>query len=553
MRAVADLLELPNVTIKNIRRGSTIITLELTPKQAERLLWAVKAGDFARFGVHDARLVVESVRSSKERVIESGRQMKPPLPSSALAPEALRSETGVAEKVRTIRERFSSLIGEERYRTWFGDTADFELRGRRLRVTIDNAFVSGWISANFMKELVVVTRDVIGAEPSIDLRVASHSDSVTGREAGGDLPTTRRARGTPEGGRTAAALRGDLETFVVGPSNELAYSAAMELARAPGGIFRLVVVHGKSGVGKTHLLQGVCNAVRGQHPRLNWSYISGEQFTNEFVYAVKSGQIDLFRARFRKLDLLAIDDIQFLANRKATQEEFLHTMRAIDVTGKATVISSDRHPRTIAELSERLINLIMGGVVVQIDAPDFATRREILRRRAAAIHAELPEDVLEFLAHRVTQNVRELEGALYKLMAMASLHRQKINLDMAGKVVEDYGDDVPRAPEPTEIAQLVAARFGVTQEALHSQSRDRTVTLARSLAMYLIRKHTQLSYPEIGRRMGRKNHATVLMAIRRLRTLVENNDALSWTTLAGKRELPIRVLLKEIEDVFATR
>lgn len=461
-------------------------------------------------------------------------------------------DSSSAEKVCHIRKRIAGRIGENRFRTWFGNTTEFSLDGHHLAVTVENPFVSNWITSNFMDHLVAATREVIGAEPRVAVRVSRRG---TGSAGAADPPPlgVRTGRPAAEAPRTRArpTLRGTLDTFVVGPSNQLAYSAAGCIVRSPGADFRLLVIHGGCGLGKTHLLQGICNGVLRAHPALEWRYLSGEEFTNEFVSALKCGHIDAFRARFRKVDLLAIDDIHFLANKKGTQEEFLHTFNAIDAHGKTIVLSSDRHPRDIATLSEPLINRLIAGMVVQIDPPDFTVRREILRRRAENMNVSLPDDVLDFLARRITRNVRELEGALYKLVALATLTKRPLNLEMARVAAEEYADRTARAPALEVIERVVANYFAVSREAIHSPARGRTITLARGVAMYLARRHTGLSFPEIGRRMGNKNHSTVLMAVRRIETLLDQSGAVTWRTPSGVRQMPLRAVLDELARELA--
>ncbi len=457
-----------------------------------------------------------------------------------------------AEKLCAIREKVENRIGTNRYRTWFSGGTELQLDGERLDVMVPNAFVGHWITSNFMSHLVEATRAVLGAEPHVEIRVdgpARHAragPAVATEPAPGDGPALpevaapRRAVGRP-------ALRGELASFVVGPSNELAFSVASAVVRSPGGAFKHVVIHGGCGLGKTHLLQAVCNGLTQMHPTLQWCYLSGEEFTNQYIYAVKSGRTDGFRARFRSVDLLVIDDIHFLANKTATQSEFLHTFNAIDASGKTLVLSSDCHPRHIATLSEPLVNRLIAATIAPIDPPDFATRREILRRRALSMQCTLPDEVLDYVARHVTRNVRELEGALYKLVAYASLTKEAIRLDGVRRAVDEY-TAAGQPPRPADIERIVALHFGVTCEALHSGSRDRVVTLARAVAMYLIRKHTNLSFPEVGRALGNKQHSTVLMAVRRIQTVVDRDGAVTWKTSAGTRDVPVRKLLDELEQ-----
>ena len=465
------------------------------------------------------------------------------------------------EKLCAIRERVADLIGPSRFRTWFGDSTAFELDGKQLDVTVSNAFVGNWISSNYMSHLIEAARRVVGVEPDVTVRVnAGKNGNGDGAPSATACPAPpppapllpHRGGNHPGSGRPPVqrpALRGELESFVVGPSNELAHSVARAVVRAPGDAFKHLVIHGGCGLGKTHLLQGICNGVNRARPDLEWRYVSGEEFTNEFIYAVKAGRIDLFRARFRNVDLLVIDDIHFLANKKATQEEFLHTFNAIDASGKTVVLSSDRHPRSIATLSEPLINRLIAAMVVEITPPGFATRREILRRRAAAMLVELPDELLDFLAQRITRNVRELEGALYKLAAFASLTKEPLSLELARRTVEDYTPEL-QPPGPADIERHVAAHFGVTVEALHSDSRDRTVTAARAVTMYLLRRHTRMSFPEIGRALGNKQHSTVLMAVRRVQNLLDEDGRMTWKTSSGTREAQAQELLDTLEQTL---
>lgn len=459
-------------------------------------------------------------------------------------------DTTAAERVCHIREKVARRIGMSRFQTWFGAHTAFSLEGEHLQVMVENPLVGTWITANFLPQLIEATREVIGAEPSINVQVAhpcSDAAPALARSAVGtaQLPPQRRPAAPAPRPRL---LRGELDNFVVGPSNQLAYSAATAVVRRPGADFRLLVLHGGCGLGKTHLMQGICNGVRRQHPDLEWRFVSGEQFTNEFVYAIKTGRIDAFRTRFRNVDVLLVDDIHFLANKKGTQDEFLHTFDAIDGWGKAVILASDRHPRTIATLSEPLISRLVAGMVVQINPPDFDTRREILARRAAEINAQVADEALDFIAHRIEGNVRELEGALYTLTAVAALAKRPADLEMARKAVSERAD---RAPEPADVERVAAAYFGLSRDAIHSDSRDRTISLARAVTMYLIRKHTRMSYPEIGRFLGNKNHSTVLMAVRRIEKTLETNGAVVWRTSAGPQESPLSELLATLEHQLA--
>lgn len=468
-----------------------------------------------------------------------------------------------------IRERVADTIGENRFRTWFGDSAEFVLDDQRLSILVSNDFVGNWIATNYLQVIHDVTRDVVGSHLPVEIRVRSlpapdangagggsnGSGSSNGQPAGSQrgrpsrngpaaLPAGAVPRRTPG---AAPQLRGELETFIVGPSNRLAFAAAQQMARAPGETFKLLVLHGDCGLGKTHLLQGICNAAQRSRPGLVWFYISGEQFTNEYIAAVKSNRTEYFRARYRSADLLAIDDIHFLANKKATQDEFLHTFDAIDAAGKAVVLSSDRHPRTIATLSDALINRLISGMVIELHEPDYQTRREILRQRSAALACDLADEVLDFVARQITRNVRELEGALLKLVALARLTGAPITLELACLALDDHLEQARRAVSASDVERVVTEYFGVTRSQIYSKSRGRTISVARAVAMYLVRKYTNLSFPEIGRLMGEKNHSTVLMAAKRVEEWLDKGAAIGWKNNGQAHESAIHEVLGALE------
>ena len=451
------------------------------------------------------------------------------------------------DRLELLRRAIQDRIGPSRYRTWFGDTTEFNVHEGGLDVVVPSAFAGQWIAKNYMDELVSATQAVVGTSAPSEVRIVQRSAQPALPSSNGNGVRRPELSSARRGQAPGANLRGDLEGFVVGPSNRLAHAAAVSIVQTLGRAFKLLVLHGGCGLGKTHLLQGICNGLRRCHPTVEWKYVSGEEFTNEYIAAVRSGPIDAFRARYRRVDVLVVDDLHFLANKKATQDEFLHTYNAIDAAGKAVVVSSDRHPRSVATLSDPLMNRLIAGMVIQIDPPDAATRLEILRRRAAAIGLTAPDVVLEYIAERITRNVRELEGALYTLNALAQLSHERITLELARRALDEAVIRTRRTPEPAQIERVVAIRFDVSREQLQSRSRDRTVVLARGIAMLLARRHTSMSFPEIGRAMGRKNHSTVLMATQRVERMLRDDAAVTWKTSHGEHRAALRGLVESIE------
>ncbi len=343
-------------------------------------------------------------------------------------------------------------------------------------------------------------------------------------------------------------LRHDIDTFVVGQSNKLAYTSAVTVAEFPGAQYNPLFIHGGCGLGKTHLLQGLCRQFISHHPTKRWTYLTGEEFTNEFLTALRSNKLDNFRRKMRDLDLLVIDDVHFLGGKKATQEEFLHTFNAIEAMGRQVVMASDNHPKMIEEFGESLINRFVSGMVVRIDPPNFATRCEILRSLSHRNGLNLQEEVVGWIARRVTQNVRELEGAITRMAAHVKLTGRVPDAAMAQEALGDLDRQMVAPVRPDNILQSVCDYFGLEHKDLMSGRRQRTISLARSVAMYLVRKTAKLSFPEIGMRMGKRNHSTVISACRRIERALLRNEPLVWTTSVGEHEEEACELIQRLEE-----
>jgi chromosomal replication initiator protein len=343
-------------------------------------------------------------------------------------------------------------------------------------------------------------------------------------------------------------LRHDLESFVVGPSNQMSYNAATYVAEFPGAQYNPLFIHGACGLGKTHLLQGLCRRFIEHHPTKRWMYLTGEEFTNEFLSALRNNKLDTFRRKMRDLDLLVIDDVHFLGGKKATQEEFLHTFNAIEAMGRQVVMVSDNHPKMIEEFGESLINRFVSGMVVRIDPPNFATRCEILRAMTQRNGMMLGDEVISWVARRVTQNVRELEGAVTRIGAHVKLSGREPDVAMAQDALGDLDRQLVAPVKPENILSSVCVYFGLEHKDLMSGRRQRTISLARSVAMYLVRKTAKLSFPEIGMRMGKRNHSTVISACRRIERAVLKNEPLSWTSSVGDREEEAAELVQRLEE-----
>jgi chromosomal replication initiator protein len=504
-----------------------------------------------------------------------------------------------------LADAIAQRVGQQRFHVWFNNSTKLDLRQDGLEIAVPNDFISEWIGKNFTRPIQEAAHEVLGtplqvrfsvvpelfevesarkaeakpepeekpakgkgkANGSANGRAASHNNGSNSNGSGNGQATVSRAvqivPGVPRPSDAAARdgstgvlspfthrprLRHDLESFVVGPSNQLAYNTAQYVSEFPGVQYNPLFIHGGCGLGKTHLLQGLCRKFIERHPTKRWMYLTGEEFTNEFLAALRANKLDAFRRRVRDLDLLVIDDVHFLGGKRATQEEFLHTFNAIEAMGRQVVMASDNHPKLIEEFGESLINRFVSGMVVRIDPPNFATRCEILRNLARRTNATLSDEVVCWIARRVTQNVRELEGALTRVAAHATMSGRQADAAMVQEALGDLDRQLVAPVPPENVLQSVCNYFGLEHKDLMSGRRQRTISLARSVAMYLVRKTAKLSFPEIGSRMGKRNHSTVISACRRIERAVSRNEQLLWTSSVGERQEEAVELLQRLEE-----
>ncbi len=466
--------------------------------------------------------------------------------------------TGTGQSlIGSINDALERRIGRQRFRIWFKNSTRLALADGFVKVGVANLFIAGWIENHFGSEIIEAVRSVTGKSARITFGVdpeLSGNQRRSQLDCRAQLVTGSPARLRRDGPRSPARAHGAsktlklrLDTFVVGPSNELAYNAAKAVVRDKQSPFNPLFVHGGYGVGKTHLLQGICDAVSRSRPDARWMYLSAEDFVNQFVLALKTRKLEAFRRRMRQTDLLAIDDIHFLASKPSTQAEFLHTFNTIDLAGNQVVMASDAHPKMIGQLSEKLVNRFVSGMVVKINAPDFKTRCEICSRYAKGLKKHVPESVIHYIAENLQTNVRELQGALIKLIAFASLQNSRIDLHMARAVLAEHIERCDPIVQISDIESAVATFFGITPAGIHSAKKDRTVALARHFSMYLARKHTKMSSTQIGRCMGNKNHATVLMACKKITEQLKLNTQLNWHGQAGNKTSKARTILAKLE------
>lgn len=478
-----------------------------------------------------------------------------------------------------ISRRLEERVGPHRYKMWFDRSARFSWddHGRKLEVAVPNRFVADWIGRHFEHDLRHVAHGEVGEALNLEVcvdpaRFTLHDHAATAVPDRAARPAATLVVPDPQPRRTKVShdpgLRHRFEDFILGPCNELAYAAATRFADEDADHLhpaasgpRTLFIHGGCGLGKTHLLQAVCRRVREHRPDARVLYVTGEQFTNDFLTAIRTNRIDAFRRRLRKLDLLAVDDVQFIANKTATQQEFLHSFDALDLSGARVMLASDNHPKLIRAFSDALVSRCVRGMVVEVHRPDAATRLRIIEAMADRRGLTLVEAVTHALAQRCQGSVRDIEGAITKLHALAHLTASREATRAADdhavishQMIDQLFESMPatgrrRIVRFDVILQTTCDQMGLTPAQVLGQGRSRHVVLARAIVVLLAREFTPMSYPEIAAAMGRNNHSTVITAAQRLtRQLQQPRDMV----LPGRMEQTRPAeLLDRIRDAIA--
>ncbi|WP_336921637.1 chromosomal replication initiator protein DnaA [Aquipuribacter sp. SD81] len=362
--------------------------------------------------------------------------------------------------------------------------------------------------------------DVLDLTAADQVRGGRHAQALASPR-----PATRR-RTLAEEAEARLNPRYTFESFVIGASNRFAHAAAVAVAEAPAKAYNPLFVYGDSGLGKTHLLHAIGHYVQSLYGGMRVRYVNSEEFTNDFINSIRDDRAAAFHSRYREVDVLLIDDIQFLQNKVQTQEEFFHTFNALHNANKQVVITSDVPPKQLQGFEDRMRSRFEWGLLTDVQPPDLETRIAILRKKAIVDSLAVPDEIMEYIASRISTNIRELEGALIRVTAFASLHRQPLTTQLADVVLRDL---IPSADQPaitsSQIMAETASYFGVSVDDLHGSSRSRVLVNARQIAMYLCRELTEMSLPKIGQAFGGRDHTTVMHAERKIRSLMSERMA----------------------------
>jgi chromosomal replication initiator protein len=427
-------------------------------------------------------------------------------------------------------------LSQANFETWLKDTALVAVDESRFRIAVPNGFAKDWLETRYRSLISQTLARVVGYSVQLEFEV-QEAPAAAAETAPSQPVRLEPTRVGGEGPAASLSSRYTFATFIVGSANRLAHAASLSVAERPGHAYNPLFLYGGVGLGKTHLMHAIGNQVLARFPRKRVVYATSEKFTNEFITSIQQGRIDDFRARYRKIDLLLIDDIQFIADKERTQEEFFHTFNAIHEDGKQIVLSSDRPPKAILTLEERLRSRFEWGLIADLTAPDLETRIAILRAKAEENGVPIGQDVLEFIARKVVSNIRELEGALNRIVAYASMGAIPITIELAQAVLSNVlYNPKKRTVTPERIAQAVSEFYGVDMEALRGQKRDKAIVMPRQIAMFLMRAETDVSLLRIGAELGGRDHSTVLHACDKITRESQENDELR-RELAAVREL----------------
>jgi chromosomal replication initiator protein len=422
-----------------------------------------------------------------------------------------------------VLDRISEHINTPSLRVWFEGTRPVDLYEDRLEISVPNLFAKEYIESRF-KPLLEEALDFTLGKKGTSLVVSIEGVGVRGSERGNGLSVNgadfvRSAR-TPRPFKAKYTF----DTFVIGAGNRFAHAAALAVSETPGVVYNPLFIYGGVGLGKTHLLHAVGQYVEDQDPSMRVRYVTCENFTNDFINSVRDNAPLDFQKRYRENDILLIDDIQFLEGKIETQEAFFHTFNALYEENKQIVITSDRHPKYIPTLENRLVSRFEWGLVTDIQPPDLETRIAILRKKAMMDHLQVDDDVLTFIASKVSTNIRELEGALVRILAYASLYGRTVSVALAEEVLKDILLDAAYREIPVELIQHEVCRyFGISKGDLVGSSRSKAFAYPRQVAMYLCRELTDESLPKIGRAFGGRDHSTVMHATAKISNLI-NSD-----------------------------
>jgi len=449
-----------------------------------------------------------------------------------------------------VQEELRFQLAKRTYDMWLKNTSVVSADGETFRIGVPSKLAKDWLEDRFSGLIQETLQAVTGAEVDVDFVISptSHrpsvtaiADEVTAPDSGHENGVPAEAAAEPEPAVVSPSelnARFRFSSFVVGHNSQFAHAAAKAVAEAPGDSYNPLFLYGGVGLGKTHLMHAIGHEVHDRFPRKRVVYLTSEQFTNEVISSIATARMGEFRHKYRTVDVLLIDDVQFLAGKDRTKEEFFHTFNALHEINKQIVISSDRPPKEIPTLEDRLRSRFEWGLIADIQSPDFETRLAILHSKLGDNTSLIPEEVLSFIAHKVQRNIRELEGALTRVQAFAAVHQRQVDEEEAARLLADIIPAGTRKPINVErIQALVADYYNVTLDDMKGKRRDKHIVFPRQVAMYLVREETPSSLPAIGKSFGGRDHTTALHSIEKIANELKEDERLRYDIQAIRERL----------------
>lgn len=422
---------------------------------------------------------------------------------------------------KDVLGEIENKVGIRKYKLWLQNLQLLSINDKTVSIGVPNLFIQSKVRDNFETIIRESIKNIIKINPSISYLISNNGKSIKDQITYSKPANTNNEIKKKTIETNSRKLL--LEDYVIGDCNRLAYAAALEISK-PGPVsYNTLFLHGAIGVGKTHLLQGIWNRLNEESNAISAVYMPAENWTNEFIYSLKSGKLETFRNKYRKVDMFLVDDVHFLSNKKGVQEEFLHTFNTLQNLSKRIVFASDAHPRLIGQLKESLLSRFMSGMIAKIDQPSFNTSLQILRAKTSNIRKKIPDNVLEFISEKFNENVRSMESALTTVLAHANVNKVKIDMKLACDALRDLYVSPKKNITLKDIENVIVAHYNVTRANIHSKSKSRNVVLSRQLCMYLAKTLTNASFQEIGSYFGDKRHTTAIFAINKIKGEIKNN------------------------------
>jgi len=438
---------------------------------------------------------------------------------------------------QTCKEKLKNILGETSFDTWIAPLNLKKISHSSLVLEAPDSFFKNWVESRHLPQIKQVLNEVTQRDFEVVFDV---NPNLLKRKATKILKTIQKSFREEPQDSLRLNPRFTFDNFIEGASNRMAHAASLAVSGAPGKSYNPLFIYGGVGLGKTHLMQAIAHQILSRGQQVKVKYTSSEKFTNELISSIRNRSTEKFRQKYRDVDVLLIDDIQFLAGKEAAQEEFFHTFNVLYDYHKQIIVSSDKPPKEIAKLEERLVSRFSWGLVVDIQLPDFETRVAILQKKLEKDPIKIDSDVIHFIAENITTNIRELEGALVRIIAYSLIENKPISLELAKDILKDMVKEIYRRITPDSILVKVGGHFGISKEDLKKKKRTKTLVIPRQVAMYLIRELTELSLPEIGSFFGAKHHTTILYACKKVRKDLEKNV---------KLKLVVTTLTQEIKNL----